>query len=64
VIFITKETANFTVNKTGAKAILYSSERYALRYLKNLFGLVSPQIVIQPDPASTLDMDQSVFAEF
>ncbi len=39
------------------KVILYSSKLYALRYLKDLFGLESPQIVIQPDPASTVDME-------
>ncbi|MEW6085838.1 MAG: LCP family protein [Chloroflexota bacterium] len=39
------------------KVILYSSKLYALRYLKDLFGLESPQIVIQPDPASTVDIE-------
>ena len=39
------------------KVILYSSKLYALRYLKDLFGLESPQIVIQTDPASTVDME-------
>ena len=39
------------------KVILYSSKLYALRYLKDLFGLESPQIVIQPDPASTVDVE-------
>jgi hypothetical protein len=39
------------------KVILYTSKLYALRYLKDLFGLESPQIVIQPDPASTVDME-------
>jgi LCP family protein required for cell wall assembly len=39
------------------KVILYTSKLYALRYLKDLFGLESPQIVIQPDPVSTVDME-------
>ena len=39
------------------KVILYTSKLYALRYLKELFGLESPQIVIQPDPASTVDVE-------
>ena len=39
------------------KVILYTSKLYALRYLKDLFGLESPQIVIQPDPASTVDVE-------
>ena len=39
------------------KVILYTSRLYALRYLKDLFGLESPQIVIQPDPASTVDIE-------
>jgi hypothetical protein len=39
------------------KVILYSSKLYALQYLKDLFGLESPQIVIQPDPASTVDIE-------
>ncbi len=39
------------------KVILYSSKLYALQYLKDLFGLESPQIVIQPDPSSTVDID-------
>ena len=39
------------------KIILYTSKLYALRYLKDLFGLESPQIVIQPDPASTVDIE-------
>ncbi|GJQ37542.1 MAG TPA: LCP family protein [Anaerolineales bacterium] len=39
------------------KVILYSSKLYALRYLKDLFGLESPQIVIQPDPASKVDIE-------
>jgi len=39
------------------KVILYTSKLYALRYVKDLFGLESPQIVIQPDPASTVDVE-------
>jgi hypothetical protein len=37
--------------------ILYTSRLYTLRYLQDLFGLESPQIVILPDPASTVDME-------
>ena len=46
---------------TGAsnttKIILYSSKLYALRYLTELFGVGSQQITIQPDPASTVDIE-------
>ncbi|MBI5824437.1 MAG: LCP family protein [Chloroflexi bacterium] len=46
---------------TGAsnttKIILYSSKLYALRYLTELFGVESSQIIIQPDPASTVDIE-------
>ena len=46
---------------TGAsnttKIILYSSKLYALRYLTELFGVESQQIIIQPDPASTVDIE-------
>jgi LCP family protein required for cell wall assembly len=39
------------------KVILYTSKLYALRYLKDLFGLESSQIVIQPDPVPTVDIE-------
>ena len=39
------------------RVILYTSKLYALRYLKDLFGLESPQIVILPDPVSTVDLE-------
>ena len=39
------------------KIILYSSKLYALRYLTELFGVGSQQIIIQPDPASTVDIE-------
>jgi len=46
---------------TGAsnttKIILYSSKLYALRYLTELLGVGSQQIIIQPDPASTVDIE-------
>ena len=46
---------------TGAsnttKIILYSSKLYALRYLTELLGVGSQQITIQPNPASTVDME-------
>jgi LCP family protein required for cell wall assembly len=46
---------------TGAsnttKIILYASKLYALRYLTELFGVGSQQITIQPDPASTVDIE-------
>jgi LCP family protein required for cell wall assembly len=46
---------------TGAssttKIILYSSKLYALRYLTELFGVGSQQIIIQLDPASTVDIE-------
>ena len=48
-------------SSTGAsnttKIILYSSKLYALRYLTELFGVGSQQITIQPDPASTVDIE-------
>lgn len=58
-------TQGMQVTKFGAptgyashtKVILYTSKLYALRYLKDLFGLESLQIVIQPDPASTVDVE-------
>ena len=39
------------------KVILYTSKLYALRYLKDLFGLDNSHIVIRPDPASTVDIE-------
>jgi len=46
---------------TGAsnttKIILYSSKLYTLRYLTELFGVGSQQLIIQPDPASTVDIE-------
>ncbi|MBE0672394.1 MAG: LCP family protein [Anaerolineales bacterium] len=46
---------------TGAsnttKIIIYSSKLYALRYLTELFGVGSQQIIIQPDPTSTVDIE-------
>lgn len=46
---------------TGAsnttKIILYSSKLYALRYLTELFGVGSQQIIIQPDPAEAVDIE-------
>ncbi len=46
---------------TGAsnttKLILYSSKLYALRYLADTFGVASQQIVIQPDPTSSVDIE-------
>lgn len=46
---------------TGAsnqtKLILYSPKLYALRYLTEIFGLGSNQIIIQPDPAAIADIE-------
>ncbi len=46
---------------TGAsnqtKLILYSPKLYALRYLTGTFGVGSNQIIIQPDPATTVDIE-------
>jgi len=39
------------------KVILYTSKLYALQYLKNLLGLENPQIVIQPNSDSTVDIE-------
>ena len=46
-----------TGTASRTKVILYTSKLYALRYLKDLFGLESQQIVIQPDPASSVDIE-------
>jgi hypothetical protein len=37
--------------------IVYSPKLYALRYLTETFGVGSNQIVIQPDPAATVDIE-------
>jgi hypothetical protein len=38
--------------------VLYSPKLYTLRYLQQLFGVgSSSQIIIQPDPASTVDLE-------
>ncbi len=46
---------------TGAsnqtKLILYSPTLYALRYLTEIFGLGSNQIIIQSDPTATVDIE-------
>jgi LCP family protein required for cell wall assembly len=46
---------------TGAssttKIILYSSKLYTLRYLVEMFGVGSQQIIIQPDPTSKVDIE-------
>jgi LCP family protein required for cell wall assembly len=39
------------------RVILYTSKLYALRYLKEHFGVDGPQISIQPDPSTTVDME-------
>ncbi len=39
------------------KVILYTSKLYALRYLKDILGLESTQIVIQPDPSASVDIE-------
>ena len=39
------------------KLVLYSSKLYALRYLAEVFGVASQQIVIQPDPTSPVDLE-------
>jgi polyisoprenyl-teichoic acid--peptidoglycan teichoic acid transferase len=39
------------------RVILYSSKLYALRYLTETFGMGSHQIVIQPDPEATVDIE-------
>ena len=39
------------------KLILYSSRLYTLRYLVDVFGVAGQQIVIQPDPASPVDLE-------
>lgn len=46
---------------TGAsnqtKLILYSPKLYTLRYLTETFGVGSNQIIIQPDPVATVDIE-------
>ena len=39
------------------KIILYTSKLYALRYLTELFRVGNQQIIIQPDPTSTVDIE-------
>jgi LCP family protein required for cell wall assembly len=51
------EVGSPTGYASRTKVILYTSRLYTLRYLQDLFGLESPQIVILPDPASTVDME-------
>ncbi len=51
------EFGSSTGASTTTKIILYSSKLYALRYLAELFGVGSQQIIIQLDPASTVDME-------
>jgi hypothetical protein len=51
------EFGSSTGASTTTKIILYSSKLYALRYLTELFGVGSQQIIIQPDPASTVDIE-------
>lgn len=46
-----------TGTASRTRVVFYTSKLYALRYLKDLFGLESPQIVIQPDPTSTVDIE-------
>jgi LCP family protein required for cell wall assembly len=37
--------------------VIYSPRLYTLKYLKELFGLTSYQIVMKPDPAASVDME-------
>ncbi|MBV6391001.1 MAG: hypothetical protein KPEEDBHJ_00205 [Anaerolineales bacterium] len=46
-----------TGRASRTRVILYTSKLYALKYLRDLFGLESSQIVIQPDTASTVDIE-------
>jgi len=46
-----------TVYTSRTKVIVFSSKLYDLWYLKDLFGLESSQIVIQPDTVSTVDIE-------
>lgn len=39
------------------KVILYTSKLYALRYVKEVFGLESSQIMIQPDLSASVDLE-------
>jgi len=46
-----------TGSSNQTKLIVYSPKLYALRYLTGTFGVGSNQIVIQPDPAATVDIE-------
>lgn len=39
------------------KVVVYSPKIYALRYLTEIFGLTSGQILMQPNPSETVDME-------
>lgn len=42
----------------GTLIVLYSPKLYTLRYLQAVFGIASSsQIVISPDPASSVDVE-------
>jgi len=51
------EFGGTTGYSSHTKVTLYTSKLYALKYLKELFGLESSQIVIQPDSASKVDLE-------
>jgi LCP family protein required for cell wall assembly len=51
------EFGPLTGTPSTTKIILYSSKLYALRYLTELFGVGSQQIILQPDPDSTVDIE-------
>ena len=49
-------TASQAYNNTVI--VLHSPKLYALKYLQAVFGITSStQIVVQPDPASTVDVE-------
>lgn len=44
--------------------VVYNPKIYALRYLTNLFGLVSSQIIVQPNPAESVNLEIRLGADW
>jgi hypothetical protein len=44
--------------------VVYNPKIYALRYLTDLLGLVSSQIIVQPNPAESVDIEIRLGADW
>ncbi len=44
--------------------VVYNSKVYALRYLTDIFGLASNQIIVQPNPAESVDIEIRLGADW